>query len=130
MSGHGAGGYERNDVYLGGIVRFAVGLALGLLVSLLLMQGLLQLYGIGSRRAARAIPPLTRAAGGELRPPPPVLQGAPGSRFPLEDPVREMETLRREQRAKLSGGPVPIDEAKRRLIEQGLAVRGGSGGMR
>jgi hypothetical protein len=90
---------------------------------LLLVQGVLTLLDDRVRRATGERLPPSLAAGDAPRPLEPVLQGAPGSRFPLEDPVREMEALRREQRAKLDGGRLPIERAKKLLAERGLPVR-------
>lgn len=119
----GTGGYEKSDVKTRTVVLFAVWLSAGILASLLLMHGLLATLEARGQAAARKVLSAPRVAAGALRPPEPVLQGAPGSRFPLKDPVHEMEALRGEQRDRLNHGAIPIEEAKKRLLERGLPVR-------
>ena len=66
-------------------------------------------------------------------PPGPVLQGAPGSRFELLDPVVEMEAWDAQMDDVLATSGwmdrnngtvrIPIEEAKKLLLQRGLTVR-------
>jgi hypothetical protein len=127
------GGYERSDVDIRRIVQFAVGLAVATAASLALMGWLYRSFEGREARQDAAQQPATRIETGERRPPEPVLQGAPGSRFELQPPRREVEALRREEQASLGSSAwvdrnagvvrIPIEHAKRLLLERGLPVR-------
>jgi hypothetical protein len=127
--------YEKADVSIRGIVLFTVGLAVATALSMWLMGGLFRQLDEREAREAEAIPPTTRVPGARpQRPPEPVLQGAPGSRFELQDPIVEMQAWRRHEDELLSSSGwidrnagtvrIPIDQAKRLLLERGLDVRG------
>ena len=136
QSGSGAPApYEKADVSIRGILLFTVGLAVATALSMWLTAGLFRQLGEREAREAEAIPPATRVPGARpQRPPEPVLQGAPGSRFELQHPIVEMEAWRRHEHELLNSSGwvdrnagtvrIPIERAKRLLLERGLVVRG------
>jgi hypothetical protein len=126
--------YERSDINVRGAVVFTVWLAVATAASLVLMLWLYRSFEARQLRADAAALPATRIPlAGPLHPPEPVLQGAPGSRFELQEPQRELEALRREEEQLLaSSGWVdrnagvvhsPIERANQLLLERGLPVR-------
>ena len=126
-------GYERRDVQISSVLRFGAGLFVGIIVALLLMWGLYRYLESGVAEAERAEVPATRLATDQQQPPAPVLQGAPGSKFELTDPIEELKKMREEEDELLtnpgwvdqSAGIVriPIKRAKELLLERGLPVR-------
>ena len=131
-------GYELQDVRIGGIVKFATWLVIGTALSMLLMWALFRQFESRAVSADAAVVPATRVPLESRRQPPmPVLQGAPGSEFELDDPVIEMRAMREEEQAALDGWGwvdrdggvvrIPIERAKERVLERGLAVRSRDG---
>ncbi|MCI0488271.1 MAG: hypothetical protein L0229_16910 [Blastocatellia bacterium] len=128
-------GYEQSDVKIGVIIRFGIGLAVGTAVVLLLMWGLFKYFEARETEQEQALVPATRIATDQpRRPSGPVLQGAPGSKFELKDPVEEMEEWLRTEDEQLNKAGwvdenagtvrIPINRAKELLLERGLPVRG------
>ena len=139
---HGVGvGHESSDLKIAPVVWFVVGLSVGTIVIGLLVWGLFSTLGSREQRYSGSPSPLT----GERQklPPEPRLQLAPstveqleGSKPPnlKEDhPLQEMKRLRAEEEKTLNSygwvdqqtGTVriPIDEAKKRLLEKGIPTR-------
>lgn len=128
-------GYERSDVTIKGVAYFIVGLAAvtAFLMALMVwMQASFENHKVAQEAAAR---PATRVAvEGLAHPPEPVIQGAPGSRFELADPVVEMEAHLESMHEILTTSAwvdrerrivrIPIDHAKKLLLERGVPVRG------
>lgn len=138
MSGSGqqqpGSGYERSDVNIRGAVLFTVWLAVSTAASLGLMLFLYRSLEARQARAdAVAIPSTRIVTADPRRPPEPVLQGAPGSRFELQEPQRELDALRREEELLLGSSGwvdrnagvvrIPIEQAKELLLERGLPAR-------
>jgi len=128
--------YEKSDVTIGGVVTFTTVLAVATAVVMALMVWLYQGLEGRAARVDAASQPRTRVQGQvPEHPPEPVLQGSPGSNFELADPIVEMEAWDRRMDEKLATSGwtdrnagtvrIPIDEAKRLVIERGLPVREG-----
>ncbi len=93
-----------------------------------------------TERLARDQPATRLQSERPTRPPDPVLQGSPGSRFELADPVLEMEEMRELNEARLTSTGwvdrnrgvihIPIEEAKQLLLQRGLPARRSTGGSR
>ena len=133
--------YQRGDVNIRSVVIFGVGLALATGFSLLLMWILfVQLESREAGLAEDLQPPTRVAREGERSPPEPILQGSPGSKFELRDPRVEMEAFQLSQEEWLAGFGwvdekagvvrIPIDRAKKLLLERGLPVREAEAGDR
>jgi len=139
---HGVGvGHESSDLKIAPVVWFVVGLSLATIVIGLLAWGLFSALGSREQRSSGSASPL--AGERQKLPPEPRLQLAPstveqleGSKPPnlKEDhPLQEMKRLRAEEEKTLNsygwtdqkGGAVriPIDEAKKRLLEKGIPAR-------
>ena len=143
--------HEASDVYIGGIAKFVVALAILMVVSFILMLGLF----VSLEKTARDSPRSPMAE--ERLPPEPRLQGAPGFAEELDksaaaaketkpemsheskagppppkDPMWEINVLRKHWDDVLENGPVdkdgrrygmPIEKAKEEILKQGLPVR-------
>jgi hypothetical protein len=143
--------HEVSDVYIGGIARFVIGLAVLMVVSFVLMRALF-------RSLERTATDPERSPMAEDRlPPEPRLQSAPGfgqeldksagaakekkpesghetkaGPPPPKDPLWEIKVLREQWHDVLEHGPVdkngqrygmPIEKAKEEILKQGLPVR-------
>jgi hypothetical protein len=138
----GAGvGHERVTLNIGPVVWFMIGLAVATVIVFLLMLGLFNAYSNRAGKAAERPSPL--ASERQKLPPEPRLQLAPTTAEQLEDklppnikenhPLQEMKRVRAEEDAKLNSYGwvdeksevvhIPIDEAKRLLLEKGIATR-------
>ena len=126
--------YEHSDVSIRGIVLFTIGLIVATAIVMWLMAWLFLDFEDRAATAEAAEIPRTRVTDARPEhPPEPVLQGAPGSRFELQDPVVEMEDWRRQEREMMeqtgwidrNEGTVriPVERAKALLLERGLPVR-------
>jgi hypothetical protein len=139
---HGVGvGHESSDLKIAPVVWFVVGLSVATIVIGLLVWGLFSTLGSRERGSSGSASPL--AGERQKLPPEPRLQLAPstveqleGSKPPnlKEDhPLQEMKRLRTEEEKTLNSygwvdqqtGTVriPIDEAKKRLLEKGIPAR-------
>lgn len=139
---HGTGvGHEATSLQIGPVVWFLIGLGVATVIVFFLMVGLFDAFANRAGKSEDRPSPLS----GERQklPPEPRLQLAPATAEQLEDkrppnikadhPLQEMKRVRAEEDAKLSsygwvdekGGVVhiPIEDAKRLLLEKGLAVR-------
>lgn len=135
--------YERNDIGLKGIVWFGVGLFLLIVITFGLMWALLNVLYDYDRENAGPVNPLMMSERERL-PPEPRLQGAPGfgvdaktGRVNLEllEPQAEYRELRKQWEAVWKYGQkdektgtvitLPIEEAKGRLLIQGVKTRAG-----
>jgi hypothetical protein len=126
--------YEASEIEVARVVLFTVGLVAA---CALFMAAMVWMYGrleVRERAAVRGLPPATRvAAPPAAHPPEPVLQGAPGSAFELQDPSIEWDAQRTRMREVLTSSGwvdrqagvvrIPIEQAKRLLVERGLPVR-------
>lgn len=136
MSGHEKKSlpYEQADVSIKGVVVFAVVLTIATALVFVLMAGTFKFFEARSAAEDAVDVPATLVPGdGPDHPPEPVLQGAPGSRFPLRDPLPEMDEMLAEEDEAL-GNPgwvdknagivrLPIETAKQRMLERGFPVR-------
>src|SRR6185369_810247 len=139
---HGVGvGHESSDVNIGPVVWFVIGLTVVTVIVGLLMAGLFSTLGSREQRSSES--PSALAGERQKLPPEPRLQLAPstveqleGSKPPnLKDdhPLQEMKRQREEEDRKLNGYGwvdekagvvrIPIDEAKKRLLEKGIPAR-------
>jgi hypothetical protein len=135
--------YEQNEIGLRGIVWFGVGLLLLIIITFGLMWALLNVLRDYDRENAGPVNPLGMSERERL-PPEPRLQGAPGfgveaeaGRVNLEllEPQAEYRALRQQWDDVLEHGvkdarsgsviAMPIEEAKDKLLGQGLKARSG-----
>jgi hypothetical protein len=134
--------HEESDVDVKGVGTFVGILAAGLILIGALMIGLFKGFERYAEYKDERIPvsPMARTEA-ERRPPPPVLQAAPGFRslddprvsFELREPSAEWDTLREKWTKELENPGaidpatqtmrVPIEDAKRMLLEKNLPVR-------
>ena len=142
--------HEASDVQVRGIMNFVIALSVLIIGSCVLMWGTFRLFAARAKEPARSPMALSEK---ESLPPEPRLQGAPGFAEKLEpkqtkteattetagerlpppkDPLFEIRVLRDQWSDVLKNGPVdqngkrygmPIEEAKKKLIEQGLPAR-------
>jgi hypothetical protein len=136
-------GHEVSDVRVAGIAWFIVGLAIAVVFIGWLMTALFNSLEGQEKRAEIESRPSPFAAQRPKLPPEPRLQLAPESEQQISEksppniqtqhPLQEMEALRREWKSELDhygwvdekNGIVriPIEEAKRRLLQQGVPTR-------
>ena len=140
--GRSAGvGHEVSALSIGPVVWFMVGLSVATVIVFLLMTGLFDAFASRAGKSEERPSPL--AGERQKLPPEPRLQLAPTTAEQLEDkrppnikqdhPLQEMKRVRAEEDAKLNSYGwvdqnsgvvhIPIDEAKRLLLEKGLATR-------
>jgi hypothetical protein len=141
--------HEMSDVNIRGILTFMIGLTVMTIVVYLLMWGMFRvMFAQEDRKETKDSPPSPMAMrGNERLPAEPRLQSAPGFAEALEkeagqkptsgsstprDPLWEIKVLREywqttlEKGATDQGGKavgIPIDEAKKQLLSQGLPAR-------
>jgi hypothetical protein len=126
--------YEPADLSVKRVVGAGLILALATIASFGLMFGAYQLFEKREQATDAATMPATRVAmDGPQRPPEPILQGSPGSRFELRDPLPEMIEMHEQEAARLGGygwvdrpagkAHIPIVEAKKLVLQRGLASR-------
>jgi hypothetical protein len=139
--------HEMSDVHIRGIVTFIVGLTVMTVAVYLLMWGMFRL--LNTQETKKDLPESPMAMRGKDRlPPEPRLQSAPGFGEDLEkeagvkpalelelsprDPLWEINVLREHWEHTLTNGAkdqsgklvvLPIDEAKKELLKQGLPAR-------
>jgi hypothetical protein len=139
---HGAGaGHEGSALRIGPVVCFMIGLSVATVIVFLLMTGLFS--ALASRAGKSEDRPSPLAGERQKLPPEPRLQLAPTTAEQLEKklppnikedhPLQEIKRVRAEEDAKLSSYGwvdqksgvvhIPIDEAKRLLLQKGLATR-------
>jgi len=139
---HGVGvGHESSDLNIGPVVWFVIGLTVATVRVGLLMAGLFSTLGSREQRSSGSASPL--AGERQKLPPEPRLQLAPSTVEQLEGnkppnlkedhPLQEMKRQREEEDRKLNGYGwvdekagvvrIPIDEAKKRLLEKGIPAR-------
>ena len=132
-------GWERKDVHIVGVVRFALGLFVGTALFMVAMWILQSKLTAREVRSHARVAPTTRVAGDEpQRPPGPVLQGAPGSNVELVRPELELARLREEEAKLLDSYAwidratgtvrIPVERAKDLMAERGFDVRPEYGG--
>jgi len=139
---HGAGvGHESSELKIAPVVWFVVGLSVATIVIGFLVWGLFSTLGSREQRSSSSPSPL--AGERQKLPPEPRLQLAPSTVEQLEGnkppnlkedhPLQEMKRLRAKEEKTLnsygwvdekSGAVrIPIDEAKKRLLEKGIPAR-------
>lgn len=136
-----ATGHEGSELNIAPVVWFLVGLSVATVVIFLLMAGLFDALSGRERKASGAPSPL--AGERQKLPPEPRLQLAPSSVEQIEGnmppnlkedhPLQEMKHLREEEQKKLNSYGwvdekagvvrIPIDEAKKQLLEKGIPAR-------
>lgn len=126
--------YEHSDVNIGAIIKFGAGLVIAGIIINFIAWGLFHYFSNREDRLEPPAPPLASSRADRL-PPEPRLQGAPGSKFPLQSPMKEMDDYRKtedellksygwvDQKAGLVR--IPIERAKQLLLERGFPVRTG-----
>jgi hypothetical protein len=143
--------HEMSDVHTQGILTFIVGLTVMTIVVYLLMWGMFRVLTTREEKRDNNDPPSPMAMTGKERlPPQPRLQSAPGFADELDkevgvkeseqaqgppkpkDPLWEINMVRTHWESILKNGAkdqsgkfviLPIDEAKKELLQQGLPVR-------
>ena len=134
-------GHEGSSLKIGPVVWFMIGLGVATVIVFLLMAGLFDAFANRAGKSADHPSPL--AGERQKLPPEPRLQLAPTTAAQLEEklppnikedhPLQEMKRVRAEEDAKLNSYGwvdqktgvvhIPIDDAKKLLLEKGLAVR-------
>jgi hypothetical protein len=145
--------HETTDVSVGGIVKFVIALTVLTIVIFVGLWGIFRMLDRKEEQKDVQRSPLALSESERL-PPEPRLQGAPGFASQLKEtqtpnqetsatagevlskpksPLSEIDALRAQWRDALDNGPrdengnrygMPIEEAKKKLLEQGLPVRG------
>lgn len=134
-------GHEGSALKIGPVVWFMIGLGVATVIVFLLMAGLFDSFANRAGKSEDRPSPL--AGERQKLPPEPRLQLAPTTAEQLEDkrppnikedhPLQEMKRVRAEEDAKLNSYGwvdeksgvvhIPIEDAKRLLLEKGLATR-------
>ena len=127
--------HERRDVNTRGVLIFGVALLACTVVIYLVLWGLLRHFEGRTERLEAKAPPLARER--QQAPPEPRLQGAPGHE---NSPAMDIEKFRAQEDQLLNsygwvdskGGAVrmPIEDAKKLLLQRGLPVREQAGESR
>lgn len=136
--------YEQNDIQLKGILGFAIGLFLLIVITFGLMWALLNVLKDYSKETAGPVNPMAENAKDRL-PPEPRVQGAPGFgvqsdkgwvNMELGAPQAEYWELSRQWKELWAKGhrdaktgvvtAMPIDEAKTRLLSQNVKAKSGA----
>lgn len=139
---HGIGvGHEASEMRIGPIIWFLIALSFGTVVICLLTAGLFDSFEKNLKDTEGKSSPL--ASERQKLPPEPRLQLAPSTaeqlearqppNFKLDHPLQEMKRLRDEENKKLSSYGwadekagvvrIPIEEAKKRLLQNGIPTR-------
>lgn len=128
--------YEHSDVSVGGILKFIIGLLVMAAAVCLLMWVMFR--ALNSQEAKNDPPTAPMALSEKERlPPEPRLQAAPGysvegRNLELKEPGAELKVVQEKWKDVLEKGPVdeqgqrygmPIEEAKKKIVEQGLPAR-------
>ena len=117
--------HEESDVSIPGLAKSGVALVTLILVASLVVWGAFTYFNRSAERAQSPPPPMFK---GNQLPPEPRLQGAPGHEFSGLDDMLEMRA--REDRILRSYGwvdqqsgvvHIPIEEAKKLILERGMA---------
>src|SRR5215510_11831193 len=134
-------GHEVSELKIGPIVWFLIGLAVATVVISLLVVGLFDAFESREEKSKAATSPLSSER--QKLPPEPRLQLAPSTEEQVErklppdvkrdSPFQEMQRLREEENEMLSSYGwvdekagvvrIPIEEAKKRLLEKGIQTR-------
>lgn len=134
-------GHEGSTLKIGPVVWFLIGLSVATVIVFFLMAGLFDAFANRAGKSEDRPSPL--AGERQKLPPEPRLQLAPTTAEQLEEklppnikedhPLQEMKRVRAEEDAKLNSYGwvdqktgvvhVPIDDAKKLLLEKGLATR-------
>src|SRR5687768_15255139 len=128
--------YEHSDVSIGGILKFIIGLLVMAVAVHFLMWGMFKALDAQEEKTDPERGPMALTEKERL-PPGPRLQAAPGytvegQNLELQAPEAELKIVQEKWRDVLEKGPVdekgqrygmPIEEAKKKIVEQGLPVR-------
>lgn len=134
-------GHEASELGIGPIAWFLLGLAVATVVIGLLMAGLFDAFESREEKSKAETSPFSSER--QKLPPEPRLQLAPSTEEQVErklppdikqdSPLQEMKRLREEENEKLSSYGwvdektgvvrIPIEEAKKRLLEKGIPMR-------
>jgi len=116
--------HEPNTVGVSAIVMFIIALSASVAVIALLLLALLHYFDARKARTEPPTPPLTR---GEVLPPEPRLQGAPGH---ASSPAQDIRQFREQENQLLHGYGwvdeqngvvrIPVDQAKRLIVQRGM----------
>ncbi len=128
--------YEHSDISIGGVLKFIIGLTVMAIVVHLLVWGMFKT--LNSQEAKNDPPPAPMALSETERlPPEPRLQTAKGysvegQNLELKEPEAELKVVQQKWKDALEKGPVddkgqhygmPIEEAKKKIVEEGLPAR-------
>ena len=128
--------YEHSDVSIGGILKFIIGLVVMGVAVHFLMWGMFWALEAQEKKDDPPRQPMA-LTDKERLPPEPRLQAAPGygvegQNLELKEPEAELKVVQEKWRDVLEKGPVdekgqrygmPIEEAKKKIVEQGLPAR-------
>jgi hypothetical protein len=134
-------GHEPSSLNIAPVIWFLIGLSVATVIVFFLMIGLFDAFSNRARESEERPSPL--ASERQKLPPEPRLQLAPTSEEQLEKklppnlkddhPLQEIKRVRGEEDSKLNSYGwvdeksglvhIPIDEAKKLLLEKGLAIR-------
>ena len=128
--------YEHSDISIGGVLKFIIGLTVMAVVVHVLMWVMFK--ALNSQEARNDPLPAPMALSEKERlPPEPRLQAAPGyavegQNLELKEPAAELKIVQQRWEDVLENGPIddkgqrfgmPIEEAKKRIVMQGLPAR-------
>lgn len=128
--------YEHSDVSIGGILKFIIALVVMTAAVCLLMLVMFRALNSQEKKTDPEPRPMALTEKERL-PPEPRLQAAPGysvegQNLELKEPAAELKVVQEKWKDVLEKGPVdekgqrygmPIEEAKKKIVEQGLPVR-------
>lgn len=128
--------YEHSDVSIGGILKFIIGLLVMAIAVHLLMWGMFRALDAQEEKTDQKRGPMALTEKERL-PPGPRLQAAPGytvegQNLELKEPEAERKIVQEKWKDVLEQGPVdekgqrygmPIEEAKKKIVEQGGSRR-------
>ena len=126
--------YETSDLSIKRVLVAGLVLTVATALSFVLMATAYRIFEARAAAADEAQMPATLVeVDGPQHPPEPILQGAPGSRFELRDPLPEMIEMLEVEDARLSGYGwtdrnadlvhIPIVEAKKKMLQRGFPTR-------
>ena len=139
--------YEHSDISIGGVLKFIIGLTVMAIVVQVLIWGMFRVLNAQEDKNDPKPGPMALSETERL-PPEPRLQAGKGysvegQNLELKEPEAELKVVQQKWKDVLEHGPVddkgqhygmPIEEAKKKIVEQGLPARGdretGGGGDR
>ena len=116
--------HEESDISIGGVLKFVIALTVS---TILICIGLVFLFNLFNKEAQEPKPSPMALTKNERLPPEPRLQAAPGFAVTLEngekvkldlrEPQAEYHVVQGEWQRQLNSGPMPIDDAMKKVTE-------------